>query len=123
MLPEPYEDSRRLTGGNLYFNGTGAALETARGLEFDEATLDRWRSNVVEAREVLGWPQDDIVIRHHRSGASLAFIAPPDQLYTATEVNEWAWWSAVLPFSHREKVAEEPAPYLIRGRMREGAFR
>ena len=35
MLAEPFEDSRRLTGSNLYFPGTGAALETLRGLVFD----------------------------------------------------------------------------------------
>ncbi|HEY5972188.1 MAG TPA: DUF559 domain-containing protein [Pseudoxanthomonas sp.] len=112
MLPEPFEDSRRLTGSNIYFPGTGAALETARGLAFDDATLARWRANVVDARHALGWRDDEIVIRRHRSGVSLAFGAPADQLYTATEANEWAWWSALtFPFSHRVKVPE--------GRMRE----
>ncbi|KAF1717569.1 hypothetical protein CSC74_01145 [Pseudoxanthomonas yeongjuensis] len=112
MLPEPFEDSRRLTGSNLYFNGAGAALEAARGLAFDEAMLAAWKRNIGTARMALGWPEEKIVLRHHRTGVSLAFIAPVDQLYTATEVNEWAWWSAVaFPFSPREKVAE--------GRMRE----
>ena len=54
MLPEPYEDSRRLTGSNLYFDGTGAALETARELVFDAATLDCWRANVVRALDREG---------------------------------------------------------------------
>ncbi|MEO6103025.1 MAG: DUF559 domain-containing protein [Pseudoxanthomonas sp.] len=112
MLPEPFDDSRRLTGSNLYFDGTGAALETARGLEFDEATLEAWTRNIESARVALGWPAEKIVLRHHRTGVSLAFVAPADQLYAATEVNEWAWWSAVaLSFSLREKVAA--------GRMRE----
>ncbi len=111
MLPEPFEDSRRLTGSNLYFPGTGAALETARGLVFDETTLEQWQRDVQAARIALGWRDDTLVLRRHRTGVSLAFTAPPDQLYTATEVNEWAWWSALtFPFSHREKVAE--------GRMR-----
>ena len=114
MLPEPFEDSRRLTGSNLYFHGTGAALETLRGLEFDDATLAAWKRNIETARVALDWPEMEIVLRRHRTGVSLAFTAPADQLYTATEVNEWAWWSAIaFPFSHREKVAE--------GRMREGA--
>ena len=111
MLPEPFEDSRRLTGSNLYFNGTGAALETLRGLEIDDAALSAWKRNVETARAALGWPETETVLRRHRTGVSLAFVTPPDQLYTATEVNEWAWWSAIaFPFSHREKVAE--------GRMR-----
>ncbi len=105
VFAEPFEDSRRLTGSNLYFPGTGAALETARGLAFDDATLDAWRRNVQTARQALGWPQDETVIRRHRTGASLAFATPADQLYAATEVNEWAWWSAVaFPFSPREQM-------------------
>ena len=94
VLPEPFEDSRRLTGSNLYFPGSGAALETLRGLEFDEATLAAWKHNVERVRDALGWPDGAIIQRRHASGVSLAFTAPADQLYTATEVNEWAWWSA-----------------------------
>ncbi|MEO6519475.1 MAG: Mur ligase family protein [Pseudoxanthomonas sp.] len=107
MLPEPFEDSRRLTGSNLYFDGTGAALETLRGLPFDDSTLAAWQQNVEAARLALGWPAGAIVLRRHRSGVSLAFTAPPDQLYTATEVNEWAWWAAVdLDSLHRQPVAQ-----------------
>lgn len=95
MLPEPFEDSRRLTGSNLYFDGTGAALETLRGLVFDDAVLAQWKQNVEIARTSLGWQDDAFVLRRHRTGVSLAFTAPADQLYTATEVNEWAWWSAL----------------------------
>jgi UDP-N-acetylmuramyl tripeptide synthase/very-short-patch-repair endonuclease len=113
VLPEPFEDSRRLTGSNLYFPGTGAALETLRGLVFDDAALEQWKQNVHAARRALGWREDTLVLRPHRTGVSLAFTAPPDQLYTATDINEWAWWAALLSFSPREKVAE--------GRMREGA--
>ena len=94
MLPEPFEDSRRLTGSNFYFPGTGAALETTRGLAFEDTALALWQQNVQAAREALGWTDEGVVIRRHRSGASVAFPAPADQLYTATEVNEWAWWTA-----------------------------
>jgi UDP-N-acetylmuramyl tripeptide synthase/very-short-patch-repair endonuclease len=121
VAAEPFQDSRRLTGCNFYFAGTGAALEVAPGVAFDEAVLQAWRENIAAARTALSWPDGNIVVRRHRSGASLAFAAPPDQLYAATEVNEWAWWSAVagvegdngsaLSFSPREKVPG--------GRMRE----
>lgn len=96
-MVEPFEDSRRLTGCNVYFDDTGAALETRRGLVLGEDVLGLWRDNVAAARRALGWCEVDIVTRVHRSGASLAFAAPIDQLYTATEVNEWAWCSALLP--------------------------
>ena len=94
-MKEPFEDSRRLTGANLYFDGAGAALETARGLAFDAAVLQRWRGNVSRLRAALGWPDGAVFVREHATGASLAFEAPPDQLYTATEANEWALHAAL----------------------------
>ena len=39
----------------------------------------------------LAWRDDAVVASVYASGASLAFAAPQDQLFTATEVNEWAW--------------------------------
>src|SRR3546814_18947672 len=93
---EPYEDSRRLTGCNFYFAGTGAVLEAAPGLSFDDATLARWRKNIAAASKALGWADGEVVVRRHHSGVSLAFAAPLDCLYAATEANEWAWWAAVL---------------------------
>ena len=71
------------------------ALETGPGLAFDAGTLARWRANVVRAREALGWVAGDIVVRSHATGASLAFTAPADQLYVATELNEWALYVAL----------------------------
>ena len=94
-MHEPFEDSRRLTGANLYFDGTGAALETAAGLAFDAGTLQRWRANVARTRTLLGWPDSVIVVREHATGASLAFEAPFDQLYVAAEANEWALHAAL----------------------------
>lgn len=120
MSDEPFEDSRRLTGCNFYFSGTGAALEVASGIAFDDAMLEAWRSCICAARKALGWPDGEIVIRRHRSGASLAFAAPADQLYAATEVNEWAWWRAVeaqAPFhapGHASVHALEPALQTLR---------
>ena len=94
-MHEPFEDSRRLTGANLYFDGAGAALETAAGLAFDAGTLQLWRANVARSRTLLGWPDSTIVVREHATGASLAFETPFDQLYVAAEMNEWALYSAL----------------------------
>ena len=98
-MNEPFEDSRRLTGANLYFDGPGAALEAplkpARGIAFDAQTLQRWRDNIGRLRSALGWPDGAVFVRQHLSGVSLAFSAPIDQLYTAVEANEWAWHAAL----------------------------
>jgi len=94
-VDEPFEDSRRLTGANLYFDVPGAALETAAGLAFDAGVRQRWRANIGRVREALGWPAGAIALREHATGASLAFAAPVDQLYVAAEANEWALYAAL----------------------------
>ena len=91
----PFEDSRRLTGSNLFFPGPGAVLELA-GMARDPALFDDWRARVARGRARLGWPLDAAcVVRRHARGASLAIAAPFDQLFTATELNEWALCSAL----------------------------
>ena len=98
----PFEASRRLTGANLFFTGTGAQLETA-GIAADAALLGAWQARVTRARAHLGWDECDavggspaVVARRHASGVSLALAAPVDALYTATEVNEWALCAALI---------------------------
>jgi UDP-N-acetylmuramyl tripeptide synthase len=91
----PFDESRRLTGSNLYFDGSGAALETGRDVVPDAALLSAWRSRIGRVRDALGWARAAVVVREHASGASLAFAAPPDQLYTAAEANEWAWLASL----------------------------
>jgi cyanophycin synthetase len=75
-------------------------LETA-GVEPDAALIDGWHARVARARARLGWTVPGVVARAHAGGASLALAAPPDQLFTATEVNEWALCATLL--------AREPA--------------
>ncbi len=94
-LAQPFEDSRRLTGPNLYFDGTGAVLETMIGAHVDPALLDVWHARIGRARHVLGWTDDRVTVRPHATGVTLAFAAPIDQLYAATDVNEWAWLASL----------------------------
>ena len=115
MVSEPFEDSRRLTGANLYFDEAGAALETAPGLSFDYAALQRWRGNIERVRDALGWTHGPVTVRVHATGASLAFAAPIDQLYAATEANEWAWHAALGQRASDAPVdddAEPPRPHV-----------
>ncbi len=67
-------------------------LETA---ERDAAIIAGWEQRVRLARRELRWPADALAAVTHATGASLAFAAPPDQLFTATEVNEWALCAAL----------------------------
>ena len=95
MAPLPFDDSRRLTGPNLYFAGPGAVLETRVGAPVPTALIEDWKRRIARARAALGWPDGPVTVREHASGASLAFAAPGDMLYTAADVNEWAWLSAL----------------------------
>lgn len=86
-------DSRRLTGPNAYFDRPAAALEAvASGI--DEALIACWQAHVAGIASALGWPEPSYHARPHAKGATLAFTAPLDQLYCATDINEWAWSSA-----------------------------
>lgn len=87
-----FTDSRRLTGPNVYFAVPGVVLE-ARAADIDEVQCQQWMQAVTGMAGLLDWPSPDFVSRCHAKGATLAFTAPMDQLFTATEVNEWAWSS------------------------------
>lgn len=106
------EDSRRLTGPNLYAARPGAVAQVTLGSN-DDATgiVTRWRAAAVEAAEVLGWGSPGLHVRHFEGpegirGVALMIEAGLDQLFTATEVNEWALSRAGL----RPEDAEDPLP-------------
>jgi UDP-N-acetylmuramyl tripeptide synthase len=72
-------------------------LETL-AVEVDATLQAEWRSRVARARASLRWPNEaaSLVARRHAAGTSLAIAAPLDQLFTATEVNEWAFCAALV---------------------------
>ncbi len=99
----PFEASRRLIGPNRFFAQAGAQLETA-GLCVEVVLLEAWRAHAGRARAYLAWDRAEratpgapagVQARLHSRGASLALAAPPDALFTATEVNEWALCAAL----------------------------
>jgi cyanophycin synthetase len=60
------------------------------GVSIDEDLITAWRARVRRAGARLGWINRHAVARRHAGGVSLAIAAPDDQLFLATEVNEWA---------------------------------
>ena len=92
----PLLDSRRLTGPGLLLDRPGAVVDVA----IDEGQQDRaialWRHHVARMLDAVGWSGEELSVRSFAGGASLALSAPPDALYAATELNEWAWTAAEL---------------------------
>ena len=65
-------------------------------MPIDDPLLAAWRARVERVGARLGWPHPQLVVRRYLTGASLAIAAPFDQLFLATEVNEWALCAALV---------------------------
>ena len=84
-------DSRRLTGPNLLLDGPGAVIDVRLGERVPAAFAHRWEGALDTLLIALGWAGAERAWRTWPGGATLAFAAPIDALYAATEVNEWAY--------------------------------
>lgn len=84
-------DSRRLTGPSLLLDRPGAIIEVSLSPEQAAAAVAAWASQVRRMLDAVGWTGEEIAARTFTGGASLAISAPIDALYSATEVNDWAW--------------------------------
>ena len=89
-----FVDSRRLTGPNRHFADFAAVLETLCDAPLSADTIALWRADVSQVCILLGWPPLPTDVRLTPRGACLAVAGPIDQLFTATEINEWAWQRA-----------------------------
>ncbi len=87
-------DSRRLTGPGLLLDTPGAVLD----IELDDAlrgpAVAKWERAARQLLNAVGWTDEKLASRVFHGGVSLAFSAPVDGLYAATEINEQAWMVA-----------------------------
>ena len=115
MDPFRLEDSRRLTGPNLLLDGPGAVVDVALPEAQAAAAVEVWTMQARALLEAVGWGDAALAARRYTGGASLAFSAPIDALYAATEVNETAWEAAVAVLTGSALVdLHERAPDLAR---------
>jgi cyanophycin synthetase len=105
-------DSRRLTGPSLLLDAPGAILDVQLDERVRDGALAAWRGAAARMLEQVGWPGQQLATRRFHGGASLAFTAPPDALYAATEVNEAAWAAA---WGEIEGVAPEREEVVVAG--------
>src|SRR6188768_1033965 len=100
-------DSRRLTGPNLLWDLEGAILDVALADAEAAPVTEAWVRQAGLILEAVGWGAEELCVRLFPGGANLGMSAPIDRLYTATEVNEWAWEAAVAAVSGHEPSAAE----------------
>ena len=98
-----FTGSRRLTGANRYFNTTAVILTPLGPKAANDGALQAWQHNVEALAQALGWALSTTIIHRHATGVFLLFSAPADQLFTATEVNEWAWEEANSDLLNEDK--------------------
>jgi len=100
-------DSRRLTGPNLLLDRAGAILEVEIGEFAADKVIAAWQRHARRLLDTVEWNEEKTAVRTFPGGASLAFTAPIDALYAATEVNEAAWQAAVADVQGEELEEEE----------------
>jgi UDP-N-acetylmuramyl tripeptide synthase len=84
-------DSRRLTGPGLLLDGPGAVIDVKVDDARRDAIIAAWREAATRMLAAVGWGEERLTVRRYQGGASLAFTAPMDALYAATDLNDWAW--------------------------------
>ncbi|HEU4524171.1 MAG TPA: Mur ligase family protein [Gemmatimonadales bacterium] len=97
-------DSRRMTGPGLLLDGPGAVLEVKVDDGRRDAAVAAWREAVTRMLAAVGWAEARPVVRRYPGGVSLAFTAPMDALYAATDLNEWAWGAAADMLGGRSRL-------------------
>ena len=84
-------DARRLTGPSLLFDGPAAILDVSCTRDEADRLAPLWQAKVQQMLDALGWGPVEFSRQDLTGGVSLAYTAPIDALYAASEINEWAW--------------------------------
>jgi cyanophycin synthetase len=104
-----FEDSRRLTGPNRWSAQPAVVLTPLSSAASDESAHAAWSNRVRAMCSTLGWPDPHPIAHCHATSTFLTFTAPDHALFTATEVNEWAWEQAAAERAFREGFEEAHA--------------
>lgn len=84
-------DSRRLTGPNLLWDRPSAVIDVHFCRADPDSVIQTWHEQLNRILEAVGWPAAETAVHRIKGGASLAFAAPIDALYAATDINDQAW--------------------------------
>ena len=122
-----YIDARRLTGPSLLWDKPGTILDVRCTEDEAGKLIPFWESQIRRMLEAVGWEKEATSSWPLSEGVSLAFSAPIDALYAASEVNEWAWTCCDSEFNDadapdfdetveriRKEIAQEANPALMK---------
>jgi UDP-N-acetylmuramyl tripeptide synthase len=110
-------DSRRLTGPGLLLDRPGAVADVRMADDRRDELIAAWREAATRMLGAVGWGNERVVARRFAGGASLAVTAPPDSLYSAADLNEWAWAAAVAAIQRQPEPAFGPAARRLRDKI------
>lgn len=105
-----FDDSRRLTGPNLFTDDTGAVLEAYSNEVSAADMINSWQKHLEVLLEALDLPDAEIFSRafdggiNGVDGVNIGFTAEEDMLYSACEINETAYYQMV------SELTGEPLP-------------
>ena len=84
------DDSRRLTGPNLFTDSPGAVMEVYLNNIDRQAFVYAWRNYLQDLLNAMGM-EAEIFHRYFDGGVNIGFTALEDRLYSACEINEAAF--------------------------------
>jgi len=97
-----YIDTRRLTGPSLLWNRPGTILDIRCSDEEADELIPFWETQILQMLQAVAWDHESTCHWRLSEGVSLAFSAPIDALYAASEINEWAWACCDSEFNSAE---------------------
>ena len=106
-MPAALRDSRRWPGPSLLLDAPGAVIDASVDDAERGDLVKAWRAALTTLLDLVGWPAEQIESRTFDGGVTLAFTAPIDALYAATEVNELAFEAACAYLAHGHDVDHE----------------
>ncbi len=122
-----YIDARRLTGPSLLWNKSGTILDVRCSEDEARALIPFWENKIRQMLAAIEWENETTTSWPLSEGVSLAFSAPIDALYAASEINEWAWACCDSEFNgaqapnfdesverFKNEIAEEANPALMK---------
>ena len=126
-MPQPsLRDSRRIPGVSVFDTQPGVVIDVACADAQATELMRLWQHEASVMLDAVGWSDSTRHAQSFPGGISLFISAPIDCLYSATEVNEWAWDSAARRFAHQPpldvadgkerllaRIAEEAQPALV----------